>query len=205
MLDQLVIAITGKGKVGAGARLVLEQLGAQWIEADELETISRKSSESRCSFFLSPRVACIQPNTLKITELIRIFDTESDQRTVYACHLELSDYLVNRTGKAFDRAEYREYPERFESVFHNKVSSDSNSFGLISLLNSGTRYLPPQQIAPFTTVFCNGGLWNPSSPRLLTTAQLAELQSNPHSQLTSIIDISCDFDVSGRTARDWRW
>ncbi|GAA5862039.1 hypothetical protein JCM3774_006149 [Rhodotorula dairenensis] len=136
----LVIAITGKGKVGAGARLVLEQLGVQWVGASELEGISRQSNESNL-------------------------------RTVYACHLELADYLINRTGKAFDRAEYREHPERFESVFHSKI-------------------------APYATVFCNGGLWNPSSPRLLTTVQLAELQSNPKSRLTSIIDISCDFHGS---------
>ncbi|GAA5990344.1 hypothetical protein JCM10908_007326 [Rhodotorula pacifica] len=134
----LVIAITGRGKVGAGARLVLEQLGVEWVDASELGAISRKSN---------------------------------DLRTVYACHLELSDYLVNRTGQAFDRTEYREHPERFESVFHEKI-------------------------APYTTVFCNGGLWNPSSPRLLTTAQLAELQANPQSRLTSIVDISCDFDGS---------
>lgn len=51
------------------------------------------------------------------------------------------------------------------------------------------------QIAPYATIFCNGGLWNPSSPRLLTTAQLAELQSNPKNLLTSIVDISCDFHV----------
>lgn len=55
-LLQLVIAITGKGKVGAGARLVLEQLGVQWIQANELESISRKSSES-----LSSLGACSAP------------------------------------------------------------------------------------------------------------------------------------------------
>lgn len=43
--------------------------------------------------------------------------------TIYACHLELADYLVDRSGKAFDREEYRAHPERFDSVFHEKVRS----------------------------------------------------------------------------------
>lgn len=46
-----------------------------------------------------------------------------DRRTVFACHLELGDYLVHRTGAPFDREEYRAYPERFESAFHSKVRS----------------------------------------------------------------------------------
>ncbi|GAA6018952.1 hypothetical protein JCM8202_000615 [Rhodotorula sphaerocarpa] len=135
-LDQpLVIAITGKGKVGSGARAVLEQLGVRWIGADELADAAGSS----------------------------------DRRTVFACHLELGDYLVHRTGAPFDREEYRAYPERFESAFHSKI-------------------------APYVTVFCNGGLWNPASPRLLTVAQLAELQARPTNRLMSIIDISCDFN-----------
>lgn len=110
---------------------------------------------------------------------------------ICACHLELSDYLVDRSGKAFDREEYRKHPERFDSVFHEKVCAlfaCSLSVALSSLVSS--------QIAPHTTVFLNGGFWAPPSPRLLTTAQLAAIQRNPSNRLISIVDVSCDFGVS---------
>ncbi|BGP51397.1 hypothetical protein JCM10450v2_007339 [Rhodotorula kratochvilovae] len=130
----LVITLSGRGKVGDGAREALDELGVQWVKAAELPELAKSG----------------------------------DTRTIYACHLELSDYLVNREGGAFDREEYRKHPERFESVFHSKV-------------------------APFTAVLLNGGFWSPGCPRLLTTAQLAELQKNPHSRLLSIVDVSCDW------------
>lgn len=44
-----------------------------------------------------------------------------DAKTIYGCHLELGDYLVNRNGGAFDREEYRKRPEQFDSLFHSKV------------------------------------------------------------------------------------
>lgn len=41
----------------------------------------------------------------------------------------------------------------------------------------------------------NGGFWAPGCPRLLTTAQLAELQKSPGNRLISIVDVSCDWEV----------
>ena len=46
---------------------------------------------------------------------------DTDTRRIYACHLELQDYLVHRDGKEFSREDYRQHPERFESTFHEKV------------------------------------------------------------------------------------
>ncbi|GAA5827914.1 hypothetical protein JCM11251_007729 [Rhodosporidiobolus azoricus] len=136
VVGPLVITISGRGKVGDGARQACDQLGVEWVRADELEKLTSGSNV--------------------------------DNKKIYACHLELSDYLVHQDGKPFDRDEYRKNPQRFSSVFHSKI-------------------------APFTTLFLNGGFWTPESPRLLTTAQLADLQKRPDSRLLSIVDVSCDF------------
>ncbi|GAA5862042.1 hypothetical protein JCM8547_001567 [Rhodosporidiobolus lusitaniae] len=108
--------------------------------------------------------------------------SDSDTRTIYACHLELGDYLVHRDGRPFDREEYRKHPQDFASTFSNKI-------------------------APYTTLFLNGSFWSAPCPRLLTTAELAELQSNPRSRLVSIVDVSCDWNgglefVKSATALD---
>ncbi|GAA5888440.1 hypothetical protein JCM6882_008620 [Rhodosporidiobolus microsporus] len=132
----LVITISGRGKVGDGARQACDELGVEWVKADDLEKLAS--------------------------------DPKGDTRKIYACHLELGDYLVHQDGKPFDREEYRKHPGRFSSVFHSKI-------------------------APYTTLFLNGGFWSPDCPRLLTTAQLAELQKDPKNRLLSIVDVSCDF------------
>ncbi|BGP19894.1 hypothetical protein JCM10213_008632 [Rhodosporidiobolus nylandii] len=132
----LNIVISGGGKVGDGAKHACDELGVQWVTAEQLEKLAN--------------------------------DPTVDTKQIYACHLELADYLVHVDGRPFERDEYRKHPERFTSVFHSKI-------------------------APFTTLFLNGGFWTPECPRLLTTAQLAELQQNPSSKLLSIVDVSCDF------------
>ncbi|GAA5891472.1 hypothetical protein JCM8208_007293 [Rhodotorula glutinis] len=131
----LVVTLSGRGKVGDGARKALDELGVRWVKADELSSVVKSG----------------------------------DVKTIYACHLELADYLVNRDGKPFEREHYRKHPDQFESVFHSKV-------------------------APYTTVLLNGGFWAPGCPRLLTTAQLAELQSRSDNSLISIVDVSCDWE-----------
>ncbi|GAA5839177.1 hypothetical protein JCM9279_002618 [Rhodotorula babjevae] len=131
----LVITLSGRGKVGDGARKALDELGVRWVKADELQGVVKSG----------------------------------DNKTIYACHLELGDYLVNRDGKPFDREHYRQHPEEFDSVFHTKI-------------------------APYTSVLLNGGFWAPGCPRLLTTAQLAELQSRSDNRLVSIVDVSCDWE-----------
>lgn len=119
--------------------------------------------------------------------------TATDTSRIYACHLELQDYLVHREGKPFSREEYRQHPEQFESTFHEKVSQISF---IQWSINQCTHEKSFKQIAPYTTLFLNGGFFSKGCPLLLSTKQLAELQSNPESRLVSIVDVSCDFDVS---------
>ncbi|GAA5911312.1 uncharacterized protein JCM6883_000050 [Sporobolomyces salmoneus] len=134
----IIITLSGRGKVGEGAKRVLDQLDVKWVKDHELQRLSS--------------------------------DPKTDTRRIYACHLELQDYLVHREkGKPFSREEYREHPERYESTFHEKT-------------------------APYTTLFLNGGFFSKGCPLLLSTRQLADLQSNPNSRLVSIVDVSCDFD-----------
>ncbi|GAA5975671.1 hypothetical protein JCM21900_002198 [Sporobolomyces salmonicolor] len=95
-------------------------------------------------------------------------DPATDLRQIYACHLELGDYLVSHDGQPFDRERYRKHPDAFVSVFHEKI-------------------------APFTTLFLNGGFFAPGCPRLLSTEQLAQLQRCAENHLLSIVDVSCDF------------
>ncbi|GAA6063495.1 hypothetical protein JCM10212_004454 [Sporobolomyces blumeae] len=133
----IIITLSGRGKVGQGARQVLDQLDVKWVKDYELETLSQ--------------------------------DPTTSTKQIYACHLELQDYLVHVEGKPFSREEYREHPERYRSTFHRKI-------------------------APYTTLFLNGGFFSRGCPLLLSTKQLAELQENPESRLVSIVDVSCDFD-----------
>ena len=40
---------------------------------------------------------------------------------VYGCVVNMHDWLVRKSDGGFDRVEYREYPERYESTFNAKV------------------------------------------------------------------------------------
>lgn len=53
-----------------------------------------------------------------------------------------------------------------------------------------------RQIAPHTTVLLNGGFWQEGCPRILTTAQLAQIQATAApNRFLSVVDVSCDFGV----------
>jgi len=81
----------------------------RWVKDHELKKLSTDPGESPLS-------------TLLNQVLSEEYPTATDTRQIYACHLELQDYLVHREGKPFSREEYRSNPERFESTFHEKVS-----------------------------------------------------------------------------------
>lgn len=84
----------------------------------------------------------------------------------------MKDWLEHRDGKAFDREEYRKQPAAFKSSFARNV-------------------------APYTTMFLNGGFWEEGCPRLLTTEELATLQQQlPPNRLLSVVDVGCDWGVS---------
>ncbi|KAH8921804.1 hypothetical protein BT69DRAFT_1264076 [Atractiella rhizophila] len=89
---------------------------------------------------------------------------------IYACQLELEEYLRNGEGK-FSREEYNEHPERYHSLF-------------------------AEEVAPYTTVLLNGSFWAPRFPRVLSEGDLQTLQATRRGArgLLSIIDVSCDFN-----------
>lgn len=137
-MGAVTVAITGTGKVGRGARDVLETMGATWLSPAQLREVAS--------------------------------DPRADRHKIYACHLELGDYLQHKDGRqAFDRELYRAHPDQFVSIFDTAI-------------------------APFTTLFLNGGFWQEGCPRLLTSAQLAQIQASaPVNRFLSIVDCACDW------------
>jgi alpha-aminoadipic semialdehyde synthase len=91
---------------------------------------------------------------------------------VYGLIVKPQDYLHKRGNEGlFDYSEYLEKPELYESKFH-------------------------EWIAPYSSVIINGIYWESKFPRLLTKAQMKEIQENSESRLLSIADISCDLEGS---------
>ena len=72
---------------------------------------------------------------------------------------------------SFNRSEYRDYPERYRPIFH-------------------------ERIAPYMSVLINGLYWDHRYPRLLTKSQLRQLAIEGRSRLLAISDISCDVEGS---------
>ncbi|KAK4705519.1 alpha-aminoadipic semialdehyde synthase, partial [Phenoliferia sp. Uapishka_3] len=137
IMGPIVVAVTGSGRVGKGARAVLDELPTTWIKASELQSIVESS--------------------------------DTDLRRIYACQLELGDYLTRTDGIPFDRESYRTNPDLYYSQFDSKI-------------------------APFTTILLNGAFWQPGYPRILSTAQLADIQASiSPSRFLSVVDVSCDF------------
>ncbi|KAK4052299.1 hypothetical protein OIO90_004380 [Microbotryomycetes sp. JL221] len=136
-IGPVVFGINGTGRVGKGAKDVLDHLGVEWINKDQLATLAQK------------------PHKL------------------YACQLSLKDWIRPRDhSQAFDREQYRQHPERFESVF-------------------------AKEVAPHLTMVLNGGFWETGCPRLLTTKELAQLQQTvPANRFLSVVDIGCDWNGS---------
>lgn len=90
---------------------------------------------------------------------------------VYGCVLEAHDYCVNADGKPFSNEEYTSHPERFHSIFYEKI-------------------------AHHTTALINGIYWEPKFPRLITKKDADNLLDNPENRLSTIADISCDISGS---------
>ncbi|KAM0745747.1 hypothetical protein T439DRAFT_318945 [Meredithblackwellia eburnea MCA 4105] len=138
-LGPVVIVIAGRGRVGSGAKAVLDELPTKWVKAEELKSIAES------------------PNP--------------DLHRIFACQLELGDYLTNKDGVTpFDRETYRNHPDQFFSEFDTKI-------------------------APYTTALLNGAFWEPGCPRMLSTSQLANIQATaPSNRFLSVIDVACDFE-----------
>lgn len=91
---------------------------------------------------------------------------------VYGCVVDIGDYIQRNDGEGgCDVQEYLQHPDRFHSIFHEKI-------------------------APYASVLVNGIYWESKYPRLLTTGQMKRLQSDGRSRLLHIADISCDLGGS---------
>ena len=128
-------------------------------------------------------VKMVKPEDLAALTAAHAADPTIRHKTLYGCYLE-TGHLVRKVAKAnakrnaagfdvdFDEAHYFAHPEGYEGVFHELV-------------------------APHTSVLVNGMYWDNRYPRLLTTAQAANLGSAPGGQrLRAIADVSCDMGGS---------
>ncbi|CAJ0857661.1 5576_t:CDS:10 [Entrophospora sp. SA101] len=93
-------------------------------------------------------------------------------KKIYGCQVKLEDYLIRKdTGKFVSKSDYYSNPDKYLSEFHSKI-------------------------APYTSMLIHGSYWDTKFPRLITTKQLREIQSNPtiKNRLLCISDISCDIN-----------
>ncbi|KAJ2874369.1 hypothetical protein FB639_004109, partial [Coemansia asiatica] len=139
----MVFTFTGSGNVTQGARAIFDKLPHENITVDDL-----------------PRIFEDRFNDRYKTRLL-------------ALQVDAKDYLERINGGEYSRDEYRAHPERYRSVF-------------------------AQKIAPYTTVLINGIYWETKYPRLLTTSDLAAIQNQRElkSRMLAIADISCDIGGS---------
>lgn len=106
-----------------------------------------------------------------------------DHRTLVATKVSRQHYLVPKGGGKFDAEEFDQHPERYRSIFAEKI-------------------------APYASVIINGVYWAPVNPRLLTEADgkaLLEIKHRPDKyggcpelphRLLALCDISADLGGS---------
>ncbi|KAJ2701701.1 hypothetical protein FB645_004542 [Coemansia sp. IMI 203386] len=139
----MVFTFTGSGNVTQGARAIFDKLPHENITVDDL-----------------PRIFSDRFN-------------EKYKTCLLALQVDAKDYLERIDGGEYDRSEYRSHPERYRSVF-------------------------AQKIAPYTTMLINGIYWESKYPRLLTNSDLAAIQNQRElkNRMLAIADISCDIGGS---------
>ncbi|KAJ1748278.1 hypothetical protein LPJ79_004661 [Coemansia sp. RSA 1821] len=139
----MVFTFTGSGNVTRGARSIFDKLPHENITVEQLPEIIKDRYNPR----FKNRLMALQVNA--------------------------KDYAERINGGGYDRAEYRESPDRYRSVF-------------------------AQKIAPYTTMLINGIYWETKYPRLMTTKDLADIQRRRdlRSRMLAIADISCDIGGS---------
>ena len=95
----------------------------------------------------------------------------NDRKRLYAC-ITTSEHMVEaKHGSDFDRLEYFNYPEKYQSKFH-------------------------RDILPHSSVVMNCMYWDSRYPRLITNDQIEELYDRGNRKLIGIGDISCDIGVN---------
>ncbi|KAJ2773295.1 hypothetical protein IWQ57_001365 [Coemansia nantahalensis] len=139
----MLFTFTGAGNVTTGARAIFDRLPHENVTVDQLPSIAKD---------------CRNPRY---------------RNRLLALQIGAQDYVERIGGGPYDRAEYREFPERYRSVFAEKI-------------------------APHTTMLVNGIYWEPKYPRLLTTADLAAIQRRRDlkTRMLAVADISCDIGGS---------
>nr|XP_019010907.1 alpha-aminoadipic semialdehyde synthase [Kwoniella pini CBS 10737]OCF49688.1 alpha-aminoadipic semialdehyde synthase [Kwoniella pini CBS 10737] len=137
----VVIGITGAGNVSTGAKDMLDELNVEWIKADELANLK----DARWIFH------------------------SADKFQVYACMIPTSSFIVGQDGLQFDRMGYYQSPEKYKSVFADKI-------------------------APYLTTIINGVGWSSKFPRTISNSDLASLlgSSGEKQKLVAVQDITCD-------------
>ncbi|KAJ2726791.1 hypothetical protein GGI07_000302 [Coemansia sp. Benny D115] len=139
----MVFVFTGSGNVAQGARAIFDRLPHENITVDDL-----------------PRIFADRYN-------------ERYKNRLLALQISAKDYLERIDGGVFNREEYLQHPERYRSIFAEKI-------------------------APYTTMLVNGIYWESKYPRILTTQDLAAIQNqrNLKHRMLAIADISCDIGGS---------
>ncbi|XP_061381480.1 alpha-aminoadipic semialdehyde synthase, mitochondrial [Danaus plexippus] len=114
-------------------------------------------------------------------EMLRKVAEHGSPNKIYGCEVRRRHHLVRKNGGGYDHEEYEEHPERYISVF-------------------------AQKIAPYTSVLLNGIYWAVDSPKLLTIPDAKHLLMPSHTpwlpksvgapalphRMLAICDISAD-------------
>ncbi|KAI8322217.1 hypothetical protein GQ54DRAFT_317268 [Martensiomyces pterosporus] len=139
----MLFTFTGGGNVTQGARAIFDKLPHDNVSVDELPFIAKDRYNERY------------------------------KNRLLALQVGAQDYLERIGGGKYSREEYREFPDRYRSVF-------------------------AQKIAPYTTMLINGIYWESKYPRLMTTKDLASIQRQRElkNRMLAIADISCDIGGS---------
>ncbi|KAJ2046362.1 hypothetical protein H4S04_005089 [Coemansia sp. S16] len=139
----MLFTFTGSGNVTQGARAIFDDLPHDNVTVDELPFIAKDRYNDRY------------------------------RRRLLALQVNAQDYVERIDGGPYSREEYREYPERYRSVFATKI-------------------------APYTSMLVNGIYWESKYPRLMTTKDLAYIQRQRElrTRMLAIADISCDIGGS---------
>ncbi|KAJ2820312.1 hypothetical protein GGI24_004525, partial [Coemansia furcata] len=139
----MLFTFTGSGNVTQGARAIFDDLPHDNVTVDELPFIAKDRYNERY------------------------------RRRLLALQVGAEDYVERIDGGPYSREEYREYPERYRSVFATKI-------------------------APYTSMLINGIYWESKYPRLMTTKDLAYIQRQRElrTRMLAIADISCDIGGS---------
>ncbi|WVQ72546.1 hypothetical protein IAR50_002103 [Cryptococcus sp. DSM 104548] len=103
-LSPIVIGLTGAGNVSTGARQILEELGVEWVSAEDLPGIKNTGE--------------LQQGIMRISSVRAV--THSTQ--VYACQITPESYLEHRDRKPFDRSHYYSSPGEYTSTFARKIA-----------------------------------------------------------------------------------